>query len=164
MAFNDAADGIGQLLVETLLDSPIRKDYVHLASLSADRALKKYAELTQKIEEGRESEGRRRALSDYVGSYVGFGGIFRIEVVESENELAMLFQGRESQKFQLRHHHQDTFTWFTSWNEQIKRAQFIVFQPAFYSIRFQAGEGERPIALNWVHDSAIPEGEDFFKE
>ena len=91
MALNDAADWIGQLLVETLLDSPIRNDYVHLASLSADRALKKYAELTQKIEEGRESEWPCRALSEYVGSYVGFGGIFRIEVVESENELAMLF-------------------------------------------------------------------------
>lgn len=41
MAINDAADWIGQLLVETLLDSPVRNDYVHLASMSADRALKK---------------------------------------------------------------------------------------------------------------------------
>lgn len=126
--------------------------------------LKKHAELGQNIEEGRKSEGRDRALSDYVGSYVGFGGIFRVEVVESENGLEMLFQGRESQKYQLQHHHHDTFTSFTSWNEQIKRAQFINFQPAFYSIRFQDGEGKGIVALNWVHDSAIAEGEDFIKE
>ncbi|KAJ1669419.1 hypothetical protein EV182_008773, partial [Spiromyces aspiralis] len=53
MAPNDAADWIGQLLVETLLDSPVRNDYVRLASESADRALKLYEELGQKIAEGR---------------------------------------------------------------------------------------------------------------
>lgn len=164
MALNDAADWIGQLLVETLLDSPARHDYVHLASASADRALKKYAELSQEIEKGKKSKGPNRPLSDYVGSYVGFGGVFRIEVVETMNGLGMLFQGRKSQKYQLQHHHHDTFTWFMSWDEQIKRARFIVFQPVFYSIRFEGKEGKGITALNWVHDSAIPEGYDFAKE
>lgn len=164
MAFNDAADWIGQLLVETLLDSPVRNDYVNLASVSADRALKKYADLSQKIEAGRESGGSDRALGDYVGSYVGFGGIFSIKVVEDENGLNICFQGRESQKYQLQHHHHDTFTWFSSWNEQIKRGRFIVFQPDFYSIRFIAEEGKGITTLNWVHDSAMPGGDDFIKQ
>ncbi|KAF7512246.1 hypothetical protein GJ744_001814 [Endocarpon pusillum] len=164
MAINDAADWIGQLLVETLLDCPSPHDYVHLASVSADRALKKYAELSQKVEEGRMCGGPDRALSDYVGSYIDFGGLFRIKVVESDNGLEMLFQGQESQKYRLQHHHHDTFTWVASWNEKIRRARFIIFQPAFYSIRFNGEEGRGLIALNWVHDSAIPEGKDFVKE
>ncbi|KAL9078515.1 MAG: hypothetical protein Q9157_002571 [Trypethelium eluteriae] len=164
MAFNDAADWIGQLLVETLLDSPVHNDYVHLASVSSDRALKRYEELSQEVEKGRELEKPNRPLSDYVGSYVGFGGVFRIEVVETENGLEMLFQGRESQAYRLQYHSDNTFTWLTSWNEQIKRARFIIFQPDFYSIRFKTGDDNGITTLKWVHDSAVPEGEDFIRE
>ena len=163
MAPNDAADWMGQLLVETVIESPVHHDYVHLASVSADRALERYAELSEKVEGGRKAGGPDRILSDYVGVYVGFAGIFRIEVVLGENGLEMLFQARESQKYQLQHHHHDTFTWFTSWNEQIKRARFLDFRPAFYSIRFESEEGKGVITLNWIHDSARPEGENFIK-
>ncbi|KAJ1676616.1 hypothetical protein EV182_007831, partial [Spiromyces aspiralis] len=69
MAPNDTADWIGQLLVEMLLDSPVHNDYVHLASESADRALKLYEKLGQKIAEGRTSLGPHKPLSDYIGSY-----------------------------------------------------------------------------------------------
>ncbi|KAH8817178.1 beta-lactamase/transpeptidase-like protein [Xylogone sp. PMI_703] len=154
MALNDAADWIGQLLIETLLGSPVRNDYAHLASASADRALQK----------GRKKVGGPdRALGDYVGLYAGFGGALCIKVIENGNRLDMLFQERESQKYQLHHHHDDTFTWFTSWNEQIKRARFIVFSPAFYSIHFKSEGDKGIIALNWVSDAAILEGEDFVK-
>jgi len=164
MALNDAADWTGQLLVETLLDSLVRNNYVRLASASAERALKKYAELTQKVEEGRKSGKPDRPLSDYVGSYVGFGGIFCIDVVEGDSGLEVLFQGRESQKYRLKHHHDETFTWFTTWNEQIEKGRFISFDPALYFIRFEAEEGRGVVALNWVHDTAIPEGDSFVKE
>ena len=135
-----------------------------LASESADRALKKYAELTQHVEVGREGKGPSRHMSDYVESFVGFGGIFRIEIVEGEGGLETLFQGRESQRFQLRHHHDDAFTWLTSRDEQISRAMFIVFDPVYYMIRFEAGEGGEVVALNWVHDPGMSEGEDFLRE
>ncbi|KAJ1677791.1 hypothetical protein EV182_005430 [Spiromyces aspiralis] len=162
-ALNDAADWIGQLLVETLLDSPVRNDYVRLASESADRALKLYEKLGQKVAEGRTSSGSHRPLSDYVGSYVGCAGVLRIEVVEGENGLEMMFQGRQSQRYSLQHHHDDTFTWFMSWNEQIKRARFIIYSPAFYSIRFKGEEGKGITTLNWIFDVGVPEGEDFSK-
>lgn len=164
MALNDAADWIGQLLVETLLDSPLRNDYVHLASVSADRALEKYSELSRKVEDGRVSGGPGRPLSDYAGLYVGFGDILSIKIEETQNELEMLLQGRESQRYRLQHHHANTFTWFMSWNEQIKRARFIGFQADVYSIRFESDERNGIVALNWVHDPAIPGGEDFTKQ
>lgn len=164
MALNDAADWIGQLLVETLLDSPVRNDYVYLASASAERALKLYAELGRKVEEGRSPRGPGRPLSDYVGSYVGFAGVFCIEVVDGENGLEILLQGRQSQKYSLQYHHDDTFTWFMSRDEQIKRVRFVSYNPALYFIRFKEEEGKGITALNWAFDVGVPEGEDFFKQ
>ncbi|KAK7419778.1 hypothetical protein QQX98_003150 [Neonectria punicea] len=164
MAKNDAADWIGQLLIETLLDSPVRHDYVHLASKSVDRAQEKFAEVNRRVQEGRKPGGPIRALSDYVGSFTGIGGVFCIEVKESKRGLEILFQGRESQKYQLQHHHHDTFTWFMGWNEQIKKGRFVVFQPAFYMIRFGGEDGQGITSLNWAYDAAMPEGEDFVKE
>ncbi|CAI7622502.1 unnamed protein product [Penicillium glandicola] len=163
MALNDAADWIGQLLVETLLESPIQHNYVELASVSAHRSLKKYADLSHKVEEGRVSGGPSRPLNDYVGSYVGFGGIFRIDVAEEHGQLKILFQGRKSQEYGLEHHHDGFFTWFMSWNEQIKRARFIGFIPDVFFIRFNV-EGDKVTSLNWVHNKAVPEGEDFVKK
>ncbi|KAM7183967.1 Beta-lactamase/transpeptidase-like protein [Naviculisporaceae sp. PSN 640] len=165
MAPNDAADWIGQLLVETFLDSPVRNDYVHLASVSAARALEKYAELGKVIEKGRVSGGPTRGLNEYLGSYVGFGGLFRIDVrlQEGGQDLEMLLQGRETQKYRLQHHHADTFTWFMSWNEQIKMARFINYQSEFYFVRFESRGDKVITALNWVYDAGVPGGEDFVR-
>lgn len=163
LALNDTPDWIGELLVETLLDSPIRNDYVRLAYATANRTREKYAKLTKQIEEGRQAGGPTRSLGDYSGLYVGFGGIFSIEVVEANNKLEILFQGRESQRYQLRHHHSDTFTWFMTYNEQIKRARFPSYSRDLYFIHFKSENDHTIRALNWVHDAAISEGDDFIK-
>ena len=47
-ALNDSADWIGQMLVETLLNSPEKNDYLLLAKESARRAL----EMAEKVEKG----------------------------------------------------------------------------------------------------------------
>ncbi|KAH6611776.1 beta-lactamase/transpeptidase-like protein [Chaetomium sp. MPI-SDFR-AT-0129] len=164
MALNDAADWIGQLLVETLLDSPIRNDYVGFASESAEQALKLYAKLGRKVKAGRAPQGPGRPLSNYVGLYVGFAGFFCIEVLNGENGLEILFQGRQSQNYSLQHHHHDTFTWFMSRDEQIKRVRFVSYNPALYFIRFNEEEGRGITVLNWAFDAGAPGGEDFFKQ
>jgi hypothetical protein len=89
-------------------------------------------------------------------------------VVEGQVGLEILFQGRDLQRFQMRHHHDDTFTWFMGWDEQIKRARFIFYHRSLYFIRFgtqKGGQGvEKVTFLNWVHDASIPEGNDFIRE
>jgi hypothetical protein len=68
----------------------------------------------------------------------------------------------------MKHHHDDTFTWFMGWDEQIKRARFISYQPSLYFIRFGTHKGEQEVekvtVLNWVNDTSIPEGNDFIRE
>lgn len=106
MAYNDAADWIGQLLVETLLaagSASPRNDYVRLAEASKRRALERYAELTEKIDEGRITGGPSRPLHDFVGRYVGFGRAYEIKIVENDNGgLDMLLRARESQRYYSR--------------------------------------------------------------
>lgn len=163
MALNDAADSIGQLLVETLLESPVQHDYVKLASASAKRSLEKYTALAREVAAGRVSGGPSRPLEDYVGSYVGIGGIFRIDVAEEEGVLKILFQGRQSQKYHLKHHHDDSFTWFMSRDEQVKRARFPGYTLDVYFMSFSLGDNGKVIGLNWVYDGMVPEGENFVK-
>lgn len=122
-----------------------------------------YTELTQKVKDGRKPGGPNRALSDYVGPYVGSRNNFRIDIVEGTDGLGILFQGRESQKFSLQHHHDDTFTWYVPFNEQIKRALLINYNPNLYMIQFSYEEGKGITTLNWPFDSGIPQGEDFYE-
>jgi hypothetical protein len=129
-----------------------------------ERAFEKYSELTDEVNKDRVVRGSRRALSEYMGTCVGFGGLFRIEVVVGEDGLAMLFQGRETQRHRLQHHHGETFTWLMSWNEQIRKGRFIEFEPTYYEVKFGSKGGEGIYVLNWVFDSAIPGGEGFVKE
>lgn len=66
-ALNDSADWIGQMLVETLLDSPEKNDYVFWANTSARRALETAEELEKKLYEQRDRETKAKALSEYTG-------------------------------------------------------------------------------------------------
>lgn len=64
----------------------------------------------------------------------------------------------------LRHHHDDTFTWFMSWNEQSRRVRFISYNPALYYIRFMVAEGRGIVSLDWAFDVGVPDGNDFLKQ
>ena len=149
MGLNDVSDWIGQLLIETLVESPVRNDYSYLATLSASGALEKYEELEKEVEGGREAGGSKRDWNDYVGSYIGFSGLFGIDIRNKEDILERLFQGRESQRICLKHHHDDTFTWFMSWNQQIKLARFIEFRMGLYFVKFEEDGNGRIGKLIW---------------
>ncbi|KAG4434299.1 hypothetical protein IFR05_010212 [Cadophora sp. M221] len=161
MALNDAADWIGQLLVEILLDSPTRNDYVHLATVSTKRAIEKFNELSRTMEEDGTGANQPGNLRKYTGSYVGVGGLFLIDILLVEGSLEMRLQGRKSQAFRLRHQHDDVFSWFLPFDEQIKRGLFIEYKPEHYLIRFQSEDQTGFRSLNWAHDGDVEEGDDF---
>ncbi|KAH6703993.1 hypothetical protein BKA61DRAFT_739848 [Leptodontidium sp. MPI-SDFR-AT-0119] len=161
MALNDAADWIGQLLVEILLDSSTSNDYIHLATVSAKRAIEKFNELSRTMEADSTGSKPPRDLGKYTGSYVGVGGLFLIDIVLVEGSLEMRLQGRKCQAFRLRHQHDDVFSWFLPFDEQIKRGLFIEYKPEHYLIRFQSGDETGFRCLNWAHDGDVEAGDDF---
>lgn len=160
MALNDAADWIGQLLVEILLDSSTSNDYIH-ATVSAKRAIEKFNELSRTMEADSTGSKPPRDLGKYTGSYVGVGGLFLIDIVLVEGSLEMRLQGRKCQAFRLRHQHDDVFSWFLPFDEQIKRGLFIEYKPEHYLIRFQSGDETGFRCLNWAHDGDVEAGDDF---
>jgi CubicO group peptidase (beta-lactamase class C family) len=163
MALNDAADWIGQLLVEKLLASPKRNDYAQLASLSAKRAIEKYEKLTNELEAGKDLSKLPKDLGKYAGSYVGVGGVLLIDIAVVEDSLQLRLQGRKSQTFRLHHYRDDVFSWFLTFDDQIKRGLFPVYRPEYYLISFKSEQETGFKVLNWAHDGDIPEGEDFHR-
>ncbi|KUJ07020.1 beta-lactamase/transpeptidase-like protein [Mollisia scopiformis] len=163
MALNDAADWIGQLLVEKLLDSPIRNDYARLASLSAKRAIKKYEELTNKLEAGKDLSNPPKDLAKYAGSYVGFGGVFLIDIAVVKDSLELRWQGRKSQALPLHHYREDVFSWFLTFDDQIKHGLFPAYRPQYYLMSFKSEDEKGFKILNWVHDGDVVEGENFYR-
>ncbi|KAK4163851.1 beta-lactamase/transpeptidase-like protein [Cladorrhinum sp. PSN259] len=165
---NDAAHWIGQLLVETLLakendSQPRTNDYVRLAVESVSKARKKYEELTQDVQIGAVSGGPKRKLKEYVGMYVGIAGSFALEIVlDDDGKLEMRMQGRKTQGYTLSHHHDDTFTWFTSYDDQLQRGRRVHYHPTPFLIEFKG----KPInVIRWIQDPVgRPDGELFVKK
>ena len=57
--------GSASFWLRPFLDSPIRNDYIRLASVSVDGALQRHSELSMRMEEGKTPGGPPRALDDY---------------------------------------------------------------------------------------------------
>ncbi|KAK3987536.1 beta-lactamase/transpeptidase-like protein [Cladorrhinum sp. PSN332] len=158
-ARNDAADWIGQLLVETLLakGSPLpRNDYVKLAKDSMKAASDRYLGIEKEIKKGQISGGPKRPLGDYVGRYVGFGGAYCIEIADNgDGELKILFQGLRTQSHGLAHHHDQTFCWFSNYEEHVQRGRYFLYSVDPFFITFTIMPDQGVNGIRWIPD---PEG------
>ncbi|KAG6999607.1 hypothetical protein G7Y79_00033g067950 [Physcia stellaris] len=78
-----APDWIGQMLVETLLDSPEKNDYL-LAKESARRALEMAEELEKELDKQRDRETKPKALSEYTdiqtSTFTSAAGVFSVKI------------------------------------------------------------------------------------
>ena len=92
MANNDAADWIGQLLLETVLDNPDKNDYLALARDSARTSVDLWPTMKSDLEAHREPKTSHKPLRDYVGIYWNPIHNWCIEVYESEDILKVCFQ------------------------------------------------------------------------
>ena len=156
-ALNDSADWIGQLLVETVLNSPEKNDYVELAMESAIAALAKARQIEKILDEQRIKGTSPRLLEDYVGRFQNASGNFRIDISKDDSFLKIAFQGRVSQTYRLDHYHQDTFCWYLPRQEQAKRGKWYNTDVEFYKISFGV-TGSKVDDLVWKYDSEVLEG------
>ena len=166
LANNDAADWVGQLLLETILDVRHPNDYLALAKSSA----KTSNALWRTMKVGLEHERIRgtvpsMALEYYVGRYCDRAEIFWLEIEHRGDSLTMCFQGNHQQRYVLEHYHHDTFSWVLTRDENARRGRFPITWPAFYLLNFRAQKGSDEIReLLWVNDEAWEAGEVFSKK
>ncbi|KAL6823021.1 beta-lactamase/transpeptidase-like protein [Trichoderma sp. SZMC 28015] len=181
---DDTPDWIGQLLIQATLGNPYKNSYAFLAGISARNARQEYFELAEKLQQGRQTKGPTRSLSDYDGEYesvvsgqsvtIWKRSFFSRHLGKEERDedkrgqrrkrspLTMTLWGAGLRGIPLHHHHGDVFTWFLSWNQMAEHEFPFVHDAQFYTIQFQPNKSGTLIeSLIWVNDSAKPEGEVF---
>ncbi|KAL8897524.1 MAG: hypothetical protein Q9207_007176 [Kuettlingeria erythrocarpa] len=161
MSNNDAADWLGQLLVETVLDNPDPNDYVALARKSVETSNGLWPKMADELEKARIPDTPVRKLPDYEGSYYNAVKNWRMETWVEDGELYMCHQGDRSQSYRLEHYHYDTFSWLLTRDQSVRRGHFPVTQTEYYVLAFGQGEGGVIDHVIWKHDPSVPGGETF---
>ncbi|QGI66470.1 hypothetical protein CEK26_010427 [Fusarium fujikuroi] len=82
LALNDAADWIGQLIIEEIVKvlSELRIDFIGLAEAAVTENLKWYPRVLDELEKGRKAGTSPRPLTEYVGTYWDDLHILKVEV------------------------------------------------------------------------------------
>ncbi|KAJ9604889.1 hypothetical protein H2200_010278 [Cladophialophora chaetospira] len=165
MSKNDAADWLGELYLEEILNSPERNDYVRLARNSAAAAMQLWPAMERELMEKRELHTPMLPLERYVGRYYNIIGNYHIEVLIQDDRLVMRFQREKKIVYPLTHYHYNTFSWLLTHDEDVHVGRFPVTRASFYLIHFKSqGDDESGIdSLVWAHDDEVLDGETFFK-
>lgn len=153
---NEASDWIAQLLVETLLDSPDRNDYVALAEESAKSFVAKFPAMEKAFEKERVVGTSPKPLQSYIGRYYNSIRNFFLEIRLQQDSLHLSFQGRDSQVWKMRHLHYDTFIWLMTRDESISRARFSYAPKDSYKLEFQADDKGQIKSVLWLTEFGSP--------
>ncbi|KAI4233713.1 MAG: hypothetical protein LQ349_004237 [Xanthoria aureola] len=164
MANNDAADWLGQLLLETVLDNPDKNDYVAIAKESAAASVALWPAMAKELETRREPNIPQQPLTNYEGKYYNIIGDWCIDVFEAEGILMVCFQGQRDESYPLDHYRPHEFSWLLTRDEDVRRGRFPVVNLDFYILTFRAADEAGTMhQLIWRHDPAVPSGEIFYR-
>lgn len=139
MANNDAAGWLGQLLLEAILDSPIKNSYLQLARDSFDVSSKLWLQMATELDQNRIPGTQARELSQYAGSYLNIIKNWHIYFFVQDNDLCMCHQDDHSQSYRLEHYHYDTFSWLLTRDETAHRGLFPMTVSDRYLLTFGQG-------------------------
>lgn len=158
ISLNDCADWVGQLILETVVGTTRPNDYQGYAQESSDNHLAKFPLMQKTLDEQQVKDTSPKPLKAYIGRYYNAIEDFNIKIsVKPSNEnLELAFQGLDSQVWELRHYHYDTFTWLMSRDEAVKQARFPYSPEKLYKIEFVADSDGKVSSLLWAHDLDSP--------
>ncbi|KAI0203659.1 beta-lactamase/transpeptidase-like protein [Astrocystis sublimbata] len=160
----DVADWICQLIIDVIFLGEPAQDYVLLASQCVKGELGKMHVVEQRLCQEQVRGTQPRSLDIYCGRY--FNSIknwfIDIKLDLEDKSLYLEFLGLAEEKYYLRHYHYDTFVWNLTYDELVKRGQYIR-DYEYYKIEFEVNETEGISSLRWKHDKSVPRGELFRK-
>jgi hypothetical protein len=106
-----------------------------------------------------------RPLAEYCGRYFNRIREWVMDIKLVDDKLCLEFLGREDERYALRHHHHDIFVRNLSYDDTVKRGQYIR-DYMYYKIEFEmSGEtGDLITTVRWRHDGAVPGGKCFTKQ
>ncbi|KAG9499496.1 hypothetical protein J7337_007952 [Fusarium musae] len=151
-ALNDAADWIGQLIIEEIVNVPskLRTDFVGMAEATVAENLKWYPLVVDELEKGRKAGMSRKPLTEYHR--------FKIDVKLVGDKLYWLMRGLETEMFELAHYDEDTFRWLQPRDELVRNGRRAGRNQGatFWKVKFEASESATINKLIWVPDSELP--------
>ena len=168
IALGDVSGWASLAIMEALIDTPSPHDFVNLAGEAAGNAVSNVGKLRKQLEEAKKSDGRmHRELGEYVGHYVDeahHGWVIEVQKSGGRQELDVLFQGLESQRWALSHYEGDTFLWLADREEQAKRGRMVTYPLVanHFKMIFQAGEKGEIARLCWPHEAGVPVDAQYF--
>ena len=102
-------------------------------------------------------ERLRENLSAMSGYWDSFN-VFKIVISVKDGRIYWAFQGLESEKFQLTHYENDTFTWLQPRNKLSRRGRWVGVDQShlYYKLKFCIDSSGNADRLVWVHDTSAP--------
>ncbi|KAF4462128.1 beta-lactamase family [Fusarium albosuccineum] len=160
----DVAGWVCQLVVDILFVGEPTQDYLSLVKSCVEIGVKRMDVVEKELAKERIEGTKLRSLASYTGRYYNAIGNWFIDIKVVGENLALEFLGRSDERYALQHYHYDTFSWNLSYDETVKRAQYI--RPyTYYRLEFEHQQGEDEICrLRWRHDNSVPEGELFYRK
>ncbi|CAG8269097.1 unnamed protein product [Penicillium salamii] len=143
IALTDSPDTISQALIQALFNFPDPIDFVAFTEDSARKFVKQYENQAAEIASMRR-EGTQRFSSDkYTGRYTNElnNFVLGIQLGLNNNTLKMLFQGKKTQQYELRHLQDDIFEWSLSLDDEAKRGKFHISSVYYFLVEFHATQG-----------------------
>lgn len=143
IALTDSPDTISQALVQALFDFPKPIDFVGFTERSAQKLIKTYEQLAADMKAMRREGTRRFDPGQYAGRYINDLQNFILEIRLGANDdtFEMLFQGKSSQKYELRHLQDDVFEWSLSLDGEAKHGRFHIPTVFYFLVEFYATQG-----------------------
>ncbi len=165
MSKNDAADWLGELYLEALIDAPQKNDYVKIARSSADAAMALWPAMIKELAKNRIPGTHCRSLHDFAGTYYNVIANYRIEIFLQRGKLSIRFQNGQDAFYELEHYHYDTFSWVLTHDQDVEVGRFPITRASFYLLKFlPANDNTSEIdRLVWAHDDEVLDGETFYK-
>ncbi|KAF2117005.1 beta-lactamase/transpeptidase-like protein [Lophiotrema nucula] len=159
----DAADWIAQLLVDCIFAGKPQHDYAKLAEEAVFNGISRMIRVQQQLDHDQQHGTSCRPYEEYIGVYENSIKNWAIEIaIVTGKGLCLRFQRRAHEEYQLRHYHYDVFVWNLSYDELVKRGQYI--RPyTYYKLEFENGSDSSIQFLRWRHDPNVPDGEIFTK-
>jgi hypothetical protein len=163
-ALRDAPDWIAQPLVEVILDSPKRNDFVDLSENAAENSLGHQPNTQKILAKERVIETSHRELNEYTGRYYKSIGNPNPDIAISGDGLRMITQGFPYVHYDLYRYNYDVFAWDCDREKESHKTIYPQWAPNFHRISFLKGKSGKIKKLGWGFGGGKPEGEEVLKE
>lgn len=160
----DTPDWISQVLLEALLDAPIRNDFVDLAKRTSAKALSHHPSTIDRLARERRKGTKPRPLEEYCGRFYNQLGNLYLEISKDGDGLRMSPCGFHNSSYLLHHYNDDVFAWPCNRDAESKEGLYPQFAIGLHKVFFLSRPGGEITQCNWQIDKAFPEGETFAKK